>query len=117
MADRRPIPLRADPCALRAETVGALARAIIVKAHARLENRRDEAGIMRSRFPRRSVGDVDAAGGIVTHDHHHHRVRATDSSMGSTSARSPRSRAMRFVGRRPTSKIATAIVMTDTMTR
>ena len=51
MADRRPIPLRADPSALRAETVSALARAIIVKAHARLENRRDEAGIMRSRFP------------------------------------------------------------------
>jgi hypothetical protein len=51
MADRRPIPLRADPCALRAQTVSALARAIIVKAHARLENRRDEAGIMRSRFP------------------------------------------------------------------
>jgi hypothetical protein len=51
MADRRPIPLRADAAVLRAETVGALARAIIVKAHARLENRRDEAGIMRSRFP------------------------------------------------------------------
>lgn len=51
MADRRPIPLRADASALRAETVSALARAIIVKAHARLENRRDEAGIMRSRFP------------------------------------------------------------------
>jgi hypothetical protein len=51
MADRRPIPLRADAFALRAETVSALARAIIVKAHARLENRRDEAGILRSRFP------------------------------------------------------------------
>lgn len=51
MADRRPIPLRADPCALRSATVSALARAIIVKAHARLGNRRDEAGIMRSRFP------------------------------------------------------------------
>ena len=33
------------------QTVSALARAIIVKAHARLENRRDETGIMRSRFP------------------------------------------------------------------
>ena len=51
MADRRPIPLRPDASALRAATVGALARAIIVKAHARLENRRDETGIMRSRFP------------------------------------------------------------------
>jgi hypothetical protein len=51
MADRRPIPLRPDPSALRAETVGALARAIIVKAHARLENRRDEASILRLRFP------------------------------------------------------------------
>jgi hypothetical protein len=51
MADRRPIPLRPDPSALRVETVGALARAIIVKAHARLENRRDEAAILRSRFP------------------------------------------------------------------
>jgi hypothetical protein len=51
MADRRPIPLRPDPSVLRVETVGALARAIIVKAHARLESRRDEAGIMRSRFP------------------------------------------------------------------
>src|SRR5262249_10810380 len=51
MADRRPIPLRADPSALRAETVGALARAIIAKAHARVENRRDEAGILRTLFP------------------------------------------------------------------
>lgn len=51
MADRRPIPLRPDASALRAETVSALARAIIVKAYARLENRRDETGIMRSRFP------------------------------------------------------------------
>ena len=51
MADRRPIPLRPDASVLRAETVSALARAIIVKAHARLENRRDELGIMRSRFP------------------------------------------------------------------
>jgi hypothetical protein len=51
MADRRPIPLRADPCALRAETLNALARAVIVKAHARLENRRDEANILRSLFP------------------------------------------------------------------
>jgi hypothetical protein len=51
MPDRRPIPLRADPCALRAETVSAFARAIIVKAHARLENRRDEAGILRALFP------------------------------------------------------------------
>jgi hypothetical protein len=44
MADRRPIPFRPDASALRAGTVSAPARAIIVKALARLENRRDEAG-------------------------------------------------------------------------
>src|SRR5262245_25205900 len=47
----QPIPLRPDASALRAATVGALARAIIVKAHARLENRRDEAAILRGLFP------------------------------------------------------------------
>ena len=50
--------------------MGALARAIMVKAHARLENRRDETGIMRSRFPE-DQSAVDAAGGIVAHDYHH----------------------------------------------
>jgi hypothetical protein len=47
----QPIPLRPDASALRAATVGALARAIIAKAHARLENHRDEARILRALFP------------------------------------------------------------------
>jgi hypothetical protein len=47
----RPIPLKPDPRALVARNVTALARVVIVKAHARLENRRDEAGILRALFP------------------------------------------------------------------
>ena len=46
-----PIPVRADPDALVTRNVRALVRAIIAKATARLEGQRDEATILRKRWP------------------------------------------------------------------
>jgi hypothetical protein len=50
-AGMTPIPVRADPDALIARNVRSLVRAIIAKATARLEGRRDEATILSERWP------------------------------------------------------------------
>jgi hypothetical protein len=44
------IPLRPDPAALMSRSVSSVARAIIVKAAAKYERRRDEAAILKERF-------------------------------------------------------------------
>jgi hypothetical protein len=49
--DMQPIPLRADPGALTRRNVAALTRAMIVKATAKLELRRDERAILKERWP------------------------------------------------------------------
>ena len=54
----QPIPLRADPGAVRRRNVAALARACIANAVAKLDPRQNERAILKQRWPDDSIAPL-----------------------------------------------------------